>query len=417
MEKKRLFNRALSWLLDYFSVIKEGIKNIGSDNISILSSGMVYSTLLALVPCVTFLASFLSGLGVFEPFWNTLAEWLNGTFGYRNGDYILSLLSTFTNNALSLGVVGLVSFLITGIFLVNKVYNVINNIFRTKPTTSTLTRYALFLVFLVVFTVLIAFVFALSSKLGAQVSEIIGISKEVQSIGVSVLKRSGSILALFVAFFLLLYVVPAAKIKTSAALSGATLGTVAFTLFQSAFSYFISLMVKTSVIYGSIASILFVFLFLYVIWYLIIIICEITYIYQFRPNRNTSLGHPITSERQLGEAIDVLLYISNNFKEGKGGATVREIAKATNIPTSRVISYLSDFSEAHLVLPLNVQKSCYVLGRPSQRIKAAEIFSSIFSANDQTSSLSKGEEYALSFKEAGLEKFKDKTLADLENNK
>ena len=53
---------------DYFSVIRQGIKQIGRDNINLLASGMVYSTLIAIVPCITFLSAFLSAFGALEPF-------------------------------------------------------------------------------------------------------------------------------------------------------------------------------------------------------------------------------------------------------------------------------------------------------------------------------------------------------------
>ena len=58
-----------NWLIDYLRVVFSALKKIGSDNISILASGMVYSTLIAIVPCITFLLFFLSAFGASEGFY------------------------------------------------------------------------------------------------------------------------------------------------------------------------------------------------------------------------------------------------------------------------------------------------------------------------------------------------------------
>ena len=61
--KFNLLKKVNYWISDYFSVVKQGIKLIGRDNINLLASGMVYSTLIAIVPCITFLSAFLSAFG------------------------------------------------------------------------------------------------------------------------------------------------------------------------------------------------------------------------------------------------------------------------------------------------------------------------------------------------------------------
>ena len=130
-----------NWLIDYLRVVFSALKKIGSDNISILASGMVYSTLIAIVPCITFLLFFLSAFGASEGFLQDVERWLIETFGTSEGEFVLEKLTEFSKNAMSLGIAGLVSFIITGLLLAGKVDSVINNIFRTRPSSGLMKRY------------------------------------------------------------------------------------------------------------------------------------------------------------------------------------------------------------------------------------------------------------------------------------
>ena len=103
--------------LDYWRCLLLAIRGMGRDNISIMASGMVYSTLIAVIPCLTFLTAFLSVFGVLQPFMNLIAMLFEDTFGANTGHELVSYIQQFSSNAMSLGVIGLISFIITGIFM------------------------------------------------------------------------------------------------------------------------------------------------------------------------------------------------------------------------------------------------------------------------------------------------------------
>ena len=157
--------------IDYGRCIALAVRGIGRDNISIMASGMVYSTLIAVVPCLTFLIAFLSAFGVLQPFMNLIAMIFEDTFGMifedtfgeNTGKELVSYIQQFSTNAMSLGVIGLVSFIFTGILLVNKIYTAINQIFRTRATSGTVKRFTAILTFLIMGAFMIVSVFALQS--------------------------------------------------------------------------------------------------------------------------------------------------------------------------------------------------------------------------------------------------------------
>ena len=54
----------IEWWKDYVKVLILSYTRIARDNVSILASGMVYSTLISIVPCIAFLFAFFSAFGV-----------------------------------------------------------------------------------------------------------------------------------------------------------------------------------------------------------------------------------------------------------------------------------------------------------------------------------------------------------------
>src|SRR5690554_3259567 len=126
------------------------------DNVLNSASGMVYSTLLAIVPALTFLFSFFTGLGVLEPLLNFLSDSLTELTGGQTSEQVMTLLTTYTRNATTLGVVGLISFLVTMLLLINKVWSIINQIYRSVQSTNPVKRFMGYMTFVIVSTLLLA---------------------------------------------------------------------------------------------------------------------------------------------------------------------------------------------------------------------------------------------------------------------
>ena len=154
----------IEWWKDYVKVLILSYTRIARDNVSILASGMVYSTLISIVPCIAFLFAFFSAFGVLQNVMDMLSVFLRETLGEQTGAEMVSMIEYYTGNALSLGVFGIISFLITSILLINRVYTVMNRIFRTQPRSGTLKRFTTFLTLLIVAAILIVVLIAIQGR-------------------------------------------------------------------------------------------------------------------------------------------------------------------------------------------------------------------------------------------------------------
>ena len=149
-------------LQDSREVIWRAVLSMWQSNVSLMASGLVYSTLVALVPCITFFMAFLTVFDLIAPFMSALSALFEDLFGSVLGGQLLALINQFSSNAMGLGVFGLVSFIITATMLVNKVYTVLNQIFRTQPSTGSFKRFTTFLSFLILAVVCLALFLAVN---------------------------------------------------------------------------------------------------------------------------------------------------------------------------------------------------------------------------------------------------------------
>lgn len=402
-EKTPILKRALASICDYFKVVGKALGKIGSDNVAILAAGMVYSTLIAIVPCVTFLSAFLSAMGGLENFTLVVGEWLADTFGEEQGAFVLEKVTLFSKNAMSLGIFGLVTFIIMGSLLAVNIDSIINNIFHTRQSHGAVRRYGKIIIFLIVLSVFIAVSLSLSQSIREDVYTKIGVSDGMSLLRIS-LKRLLRVAVIYVVFFLLLFLVPNTKVRVSSALAGAALGTILVSLFYMLFTNLIITTVSYSVIYGSLAAILLVLLFFYVIWYIIIFVSEVTFIHQFRPEKDIEETHILTPQREIEEGLRVLVEVARSFSKGEGGISAIVLSARSGVIYFRVLTYLKSLEENGFIKELT--SSSYILSRPAENIALDEVVDSLFSYDSK--SVFGGIQ---SFKEAGLEKIKGDTLS------
>ena len=398
MQENSFFSRFGKWGMRYGRALALAFRSIMRDNISMMASGMVYSTLIAIIPCLTFLFAFLSAFGVLQPFMDMIRLIAEDTFGTSTGHELVSYIEQFSANAMSLGVIGLVSFIFTGILLVNKIYVVINSIFRTHASSGTVRRFTAFLTFLILGAFMVVIVFALQGMVGGKLRTIIIGGESTKDILYSLLIFAVG----WVLIFLLFYAVPNSKIKFSSASVGATTCILSLMIITAVFSKIASMMVSYSVIYGSLASIFVALLYLYIVWFAIFFSAELAFVHQFRPDKTFIMGNSESPYRQISEAVNALLLIADSYQKGGGAMGQRELIRKRAIPGNRLSKYLSDLEDAGMVMAVNTQRTLFVPARPLEQIKLCDVVSTLFGTTDNDSIETIGEAVAAEFLHRGV---------------
>ncbi|MDC7231106.1 YihY/virulence factor BrkB family protein [uncultured Sphaerochaeta sp.] len=372
MSYKSIVQQNLKRLSTFFSaVFRQAMK----DNFLNSASGLVYSTLLAIVPAATFLFTFFNAFGVMEPLVSFLSQWFTELAGEEAGGQLMILLTQYTRNATSLGVVGLISFLITMVLLINKVWIVINRIYRSSRSRNALKRFAGYISFLIVATLLLAAYVSAQSILTSWYLNLIGVTLGRWSVAVEAIAPS-FIVALVI--FLLIYLVPNTRVRFDSAILGSIAGLLVINIFSKLTSLLTSMASRFSVIYGSFAAIFLFLFFCYVFWATVFFSVELAYVHQFRPDVSSFRGLPQSPALQLSEGTNIMMLIGSNFREGKGATSTKELLDRLAIPYNRLQGFLGLLTQLEFITPTNSSQTSYIPKQPLDTLRLQDLVKGLY---------------------------------------
>ena len=346
------------------------------DKAFIASSGLVYTTLTALIPALTVFFTFFGALGVLNPFKNIVITSINEFAKNNVGDQIVNLLTDYTQNATSLGIVGLVSFLVTMILLINRVWSVINGIYRTAMNRNIIKRFANFISFAIVSILLIAAFINVQSRLSERYVELMGL--KTISDTAKIFNQFLPFFILWVAFFLLIFFVPNTKVEFAAAAVGSTVGSLIVLIANTIFFNLSSFVVNLSIIYGSFAVFFLFLVWFYMLWVIILFSVELSYVYQFRPDLEQNEGLVQAPAKFISEGINIVMLIGDNFRQGKGSTSTREMNERLAIPDKRLYGYLDYFVKLNYLVPTNNGRTSFIPARPLSDILIQTIVDGLY---------------------------------------
>ena len=275
--KKKRIKKAFSGFTGF---MRSFFEQMNEDSAMMLSNGMVYSSLLAIVPCLAVIYAVLNRLGVLAPVVAVIEDSIMNTFGEGTGDTLVGYIRYFTNNAMGLGVLSILSFGLTFVLLIDKIYTVVNKIWHTPPKGKIVIRYLKYIVAIIIGIIgiaLLVFLIGRFNSLSVRIMKLPELS--------AFEKILGGVIPIAVVFGLMLimtYLIPNCKVRFKSGLIGALSGTVGIMILTYVFKIVVRYSVKYSLIYGSLATLLFFFMFLSYLWKIIFSAMIISYVHQAR---------------------------------------------------------------------------------------------------------------------------------------
>jgi len=387
-------------------------KHFESDRCFILASSIVYTTLISMVPFITFIVSLLSAFKVFTFAMDSFRVLLVDQFGAVAGTELTNMLDGFISNAGGLGAVGLVSFLITSVILINRVWITINQIYRTPMHRNRIARFSRFITILIIGTLLLGAYFSIESLLSSWFLNLVG-SNILTQWFFRLIATIGPWILIWLVIFLLIFAVPSTKVKFKSALIGSVCGTIAFQITNTVFSSVVIKIVNYSVIYGSLASILVVLFWVFFLWIIIFGAVEIAYVHQYRPDIEKKQGLEEPPSLQLANGLDIILLIARFFREGKGAAQAEELSTELRIPDRRLFMFLELFEKAGFIISIDRLGKNYVPARPLGDILITDITSVLFGGMRTLDEQTLGEKAVSELYQRGIEEIVGVTIDDL----
>ena len=224
-----------------------------------------------MVPLLAVIFSLFSIFPYFEKLKEEVEEFVFRNFVPELGDVLQVQILSFVDNATRMTPFGLLVLVIVAVLLLSSIDHTLNQIWHVKKNRGLIVSYSIYLVVLISSPVLLGTSLAATSYLVS----LSGIEEGAVSSVIKLLLASLPFLGSFLFFLLLYIIVPHTKVHFWSAVSGALIATLLFEISKSVFAlYFINFPVY-QVIYGALAVIPLLFIWVFISWVVVLVGAQI----------------------------------------------------------------------------------------------------------------------------------------------
>ena len=237
------------------------------DRIIFYSGYLSYVTLLSMVPLLAVTFSAFSLFPVFQEWRGELEAFVFKNFVPTMGEAIQGNFLRFIENATKMTPVGLVILILLALLLIYSIDHTLNHIWRVRKNRRLIVSFSIYWVVLTLGPVLIGTSLLTTSYLlsltGFEENTLLAVRK--------LFLELLPYLASFSSFLLLYLVVPNTSVHFWSALSGAMIAAILFELSKSAFALYFTHFPVYQAIYGALAIIPLLFIWVYVSWIVVLV--------------------------------------------------------------------------------------------------------------------------------------------------
>lgn len=243
-----------------------------ADHIPMLAGHLAYVTLLSLVPLVAVGFSILAYFPLFEPLRQQIEAFVFANFVPAAGEVIRAHFSRFVANATHMTSIGVAALAVLALLLIRAIDEDLNHIWRSRGQRSRLMTLGIYWLVLSLGPLLLAAsILATSYVISLRLFQLEFVSALwTRLLGLLPFVLSlGSIILLYLA-------VPNARVRFQDALVGAGLAALLFEGAKKGFAFYVTHFTTYQAIYGALAVIPILFVWVYLSWFLVLFGAEVT---------------------------------------------------------------------------------------------------------------------------------------------
>jgi membrane protein len=239
--------------IEYLKHIKNDIIN----EITLYAAAMSFYTIFSLVPILLIVLSFIASSPFFAEIYDKLEGFISSNILPTNKEIISNYLQNFLTNSSKMGIIGGIYIIVTSILFFNNFEEIVSKIFN-QPKRNIWERIKLYWTMITLFPIL----FGAAMYLSIKFQFFLGKSTLTSWI------QFGKILPFLLIWitFFLSYKIVLINETTKSTIFSSLLVTIAFFVAKNTFIYYVLINKTYTSIYGSIATLMFVFLWIYINW-------------------------------------------------------------------------------------------------------------------------------------------------------
>lgn len=329
------------------------------------AASLAFNTLLCLVPLSAVALFLLKTFGVVENENSPLIAALNNFLPRYGAAEIVTGISEFTNrNLTELGVGGFLLFLIISLILFMSIEDHFNYIWGSRkrlPLVQAFQKYLVFYMLLLIGPLVIWFLFsAITNGFFAHLFPWISV---------------------FCLFFLMYVALPNTTVNWKAALIGAFLAGTLFQVARIVFAYYFEVVWQNySEIYGTLAMLIILAIWIYATWIIILLGVEVTNSIQQSMDLKKPFGKLPNEKNGYISApgiITLFLIVASHFHSGKGACSAADVAATAKVSESLVQRIFDHFKNANLIYEVQGDTKGYLPARSLSEITLDSLVTSV----------------------------------------
>jgi membrane protein len=248
--------------LKLFSHIKFFISAFMDKELTLFAASLSFYTIFSFIPLLLILMTIITSLDSFADIYVKIQEFIFANLLPVNSKVIIEHLNSFLHNSISIGKMSFIMLFISSLFFFKNYEFIANRAFHA-PKRKFLNSLGIYFLMVIITPTALGFAFYITSYIAVLMA-----SNSFTS-GINILPLV-PYLIIWVLFYILFQLSANIKINSKAALISSFITSIIFSIAKNSFIYYVVLNQSYTTIYGSFATLLFLFLWIYASWIIFI---------------------------------------------------------------------------------------------------------------------------------------------------
>jgi membrane protein len=367
-----------SRLIGALRILHLVVRDLMDGQLTLRAMGLVYTTLLSLVPLIAVSFSMLKGFGFHNQVEPLLLNML-APLGEK-GVEITGRIIEFVDNIKAgvLGSLGLALLVFTVISLMQKIERAFNYTWHLSEARSFGQRFSDYLSVILIGPLLVITALGITASVTstAVVQQLMAIEVfgEIIRLGTRLIPY----LLVIAAFTFVYTFIPNTKVRIGSAFIGALVAGVLWETTGFAFASFVANSTKYTAIYSAFATLIIFMIWLHISWLILLIGASIAFYHQ-HPEQRTLNHRQLSLSARMQEKLALLIMslVARNYYEHKPAWTKQGLAKHTNIALNALAPLLNHLEACGLLARTDIEPHGYLPAQPPDSLSLADILKAI----------------------------------------
>jgi membrane protein len=353
------------------------------DQLLLRANALTYLSLLALIPLIAIAVSVSTALGVSAANMTRMILERVAAGSPKAVEQILPLVENL--NFAALGATGAAVFILTTVLAIGNVEQTFNQIWGVKRQRSWERRIPDYLAVLIVSPMLLAVALSLGGTLQSQalVQRLLEVPLFATLYDMGL--RQAPVVISAVAFSFLYWFLPNTGVRVVSALLGGAVAAVLFAIAQYGYLQFNVGVMRYNTIFGSIAFLPLLMVWLYFCWAIILLGAEVAYAHQTLPlYRREVRGAPAGAAARESIGLAIAVELARAFHGGRQPPwSVDALSDFLDVPLRTVRDVTGELEEAGILVPCAGEPAgSYQIGRPLDQIRVEDVLAAMRGSRD-----------------------------------